>query len=114
VNDMMALVQPMIPALRRYARSLLRDREAADDLVQDCLEKVIVSWHLRRADGNARTWVFTILHILAINQMRRTKRRGSHVTLDALPPIARNASIFRRLSRRSRKNPCRLNSVSQM
>ena len=73
---MMALVEPLIPALRRYARSLLRDREAADDLVQDCLERVISRWHQRRADGDARTWVFAILHNLAINQLKQRARRG--------------------------------------
>lgn len=78
----MALVEPLIPSLRRYARSLLRDQNAADDLVQDCLERVISRWHQRRTDGDARTWVFTILHNLAINQLKQTARRGVHVTVE--------------------------------
>ena len=55
----MLLVEPLIPALRRYARGLLRDRDAADDLVQDCLERVIRGWRGRRND-DARSWTFTI------------------------------------------------------
>ena len=82
LHDMMTLVEPMIPSLRRYARSLARDPAAADDLVQDCLERVISRWHQRRADGNARTWVFTILHNLAMNQLKRTTRRGVHIAID--------------------------------
>ena len=82
MQDMMAIVEPLIPSLRRYARSLLRDQVSADDLVQDCLERVIGRWHQRRADGDARTWVFTILHNLAINRMRQTARRGVHVPAD--------------------------------
>ncbi len=82
MQDMMAIVEPLIPSLRRYARSLLRDQVSADDLVQDCLERVIGRWHQRRADGDARTWVFTILHNLAINRMRQTARRGEHVPVD--------------------------------
>ena len=82
MRDMMALVEPLIPSLRRYARSLLRDQSAADDLVQDCLERVISRWHQRRTDGNARTWVFTILHNLAINRLKQTARRGGHVTVE--------------------------------
>lgn len=78
----MALVEPLIPSLRRYARSLLRDQSAADDLVQDCLERVISRWHQRRADGDARTWVFTILHNLAINRLKQKARRGVHVTVE--------------------------------
>ena len=71
-DDMMRLVEPLIPALRRYARSLLRDAASADDLVQDCLERVIGRWHQHRADGNAWTWVFTILHNLAVNRLKQS------------------------------------------
>jgi RNA polymerase sigma-70 factor, ECF subfamily len=81
-NDMMLLVEPLIPALRRYARALLRDGSAADDLVQDCLERVIGRWHQRRADGNARAWVFTILHNLALNQLKQAARRGAHLAIE--------------------------------
>ena len=79
---MMLLVEPLIPALRRYARSLLGNRDAADDLVQDTLERTVSRWHQRRVDGDARTWVFTILHNLAINSMRQRTRRGWHAPID--------------------------------
>jgi RNA polymerase sigma factor (sigma-70 family) len=82
MQDMMHLVEPLIPQLRRYARSMLRNQAEADDLVQDCLLRVIDRWHQRRADGNARTWVFTILHNLAINYLRQKARRGAHMNLD--------------------------------
>jgi RNA polymerase sigma factor (sigma-70 family) len=82
MKDLMLLVEPLIPALRRYARTLMRDRDAADDLVQDCLERVISRWHQRRADGDTRTWVFTVLHNLAINRLRQRARRGWHIGLD--------------------------------
>jgi RNA polymerase sigma factor (sigma-70 family) len=82
MEDMMLLVEPLIPALRRYARALVRDRSAADDLVQDCLERTISHWHQRRTDGDARSWIFTILHNLAINQLRQKTRRGQHVAID--------------------------------
>jgi RNA polymerase sigma factor (sigma-70 family) len=81
-NDMLCLVEPLIPALRRYAGALLRNPAAADDLVQDCLERVIGRWHQRRADGNAQTWVFTILHNLAVNRLKQTARRGPHLAID--------------------------------
>ncbi len=48
MNDMVLLVEPLIPALRRYARALLRDRTEADDLVQDCLERAVSRWRQRR------------------------------------------------------------------
>ena len=82
MNDMLRLIEPLIPPLRRYARALMKDRAAADDLVQDCLERAITRWHQRRADGNARTWIFTIMHNLAINRFRQTVFRGKHLPLD--------------------------------
>jgi DNA-directed RNA polymerase specialized sigma24 family protein len=36
-----ALLEPLIPALRRYAYALVRDHAAADDLVQDTLERAL-------------------------------------------------------------------------
>jgi RNA polymerase sigma-70 factor (ECF subfamily) len=80
--EMMLVVEPLIPALRRYARALLHDRAAADDLVQDCLERIISRWQQRRADGDARSWVFTILHNLAVNRLRQKARRGPDVALE--------------------------------
>ncbi|NJC00011.1 MULTISPECIES: sigma-70 family RNA polymerase sigma factor [Sphingomonas] len=85
---MMLLIEPLIPRLRRYARVLLRDSAAADDLVQDCLERAISRWHQRRADGDARAWLFTILHNLAMNRMRQTARRGAHVQVEDASPAA--------------------------
>jgi RNA polymerase sigma factor (sigma-70 family) len=79
---MAVLIEPLIPALRRYARSLLRNPAAADDLVQDTLERSVSRWHQRRMDGDVRTWMFTILHNLAVNRMRQTVRRGRHLAIE--------------------------------
>ena len=80
--DMANLIEPVIPGLRRYARTFVRDAGAADDLVQDTLERAISRWHQRRSDGDTRTWLFTILHNLAVNHLRRAVRRGREVPLD--------------------------------
>ncbi|MNI58937.1 ECF RNA polymerase sigma factor SigR [compost metagenome] len=84
--DMIDLVEPLIPAMRRYARALLRDRESADDLVQDCLERAITRWPQRRPDGSARAWMLTMLHNLAINRIRSLRRRGDAVPLEDVNP----------------------------
>lgn len=81
-GDLTRLIEPLIPALRRYARALLRDRVAADDLVQDCLERVIGRWHQRKADGDTRAWIFTILHNLAITRLRRASAGPQTVPLE--------------------------------
>jgi RNA polymerase sigma-70 factor (ECF subfamily) len=84
MDDMVHLIEPLIPALRRYARALLRDRSAADDLVQDCLERAIGRWHQRRADGDPRTWMFSILHNLAMTRLHRAASRPQHIGLDEM------------------------------
>jgi len=87
MSDILQLVEPMIPALRRYARGLLKDATAADDLVQDCLERVITHWHHRRND-DPRTWVFAILHNLAVNRLKQMSRRGEHLPFEKLDESA--------------------------
>jgi len=84
MDELLSQVEPMIPALRRYARGLLKDRETADDIVQDCLERIIMNWS-RRRDPNARPWAFAILHNLAINRIRQESRRSGTVTIDDMP-----------------------------
>lgn len=81
-EEMTQLVEPQIPALRRYARMLTSDMSAADDLVQDCLERALTRWHLRRTDTDVRPWLFTILHNIAVNYFRSLSRRGVVVPLD--------------------------------
>jgi RNA polymerase sigma-70 factor (ECF subfamily) len=85
VRDVATLIEPHIPSLRRYAWALVRDEAAADDLVQDCLERAISRWQLRRRDGNLRAWLFAILHNRFISDRRRDKRRGTPLPLDEGP-----------------------------
>lgn len=81
MKDMLVQIEPLIPALRRYARALVRDRATADDLVQDCLERAVSRWHQRR-DASVRAWLFTILHNLAVTQFRQAAARGRHMPID--------------------------------
>jgi RNA polymerase sigma factor (sigma-70 family) len=83
MNDMLHQVEPLIPHLRRYARALVRNHATADDLVQDCLERAVTHWHQRR-EGDPRSWLFAILHNLAINLFRQAKSRGAHATIDEI------------------------------
>ena len=54
-------IEASIPVLRRYARALVRDRDRADDLVQDCLERAVAKRHQWRGDGPVQAWLFRIL-----------------------------------------------------
>jgi RNA polymerase sigma factor (sigma-70 family) len=81
-DDRATLLEAQIPALRRYAYALVREHDAADDLVQDCLERALSRWLLRRGDGDLRAWLFTILRNLYINAYRARRRRGPTGQLD--------------------------------
>ncbi len=63
-----------IPALRRYAIALLRDRSLADDLVQDTLERGLNKLSFFKTGSNLRAWLFTIMHNLFVNQLPQSKR----------------------------------------
>ncbi len=80
-----ALLEPLIPSLRRYAYALVRNHDAADDLVQDTLERALSRWSLRRDGGDLRAWLFTIQRNLHISAYRTSRRRGQHVPLDDAP-----------------------------
>jgi RNA polymerase sigma-70 factor (ECF subfamily) len=66
------LIVPYIPNLRRYARALVGDRDGADDLVQDTLERAVRKFHLWRP-GDLRAWLFSIMHNVFINQLKARK-----------------------------------------
>jgi RNA polymerase sigma factor (sigma-70 family) len=89
------LIEPLIPALRRYAYALRRDHAAADDLVQDTLERALLHWSSRRSDGNLRAWLFTILRNLHIGSRRQAQRRGTTVEIEEadLPDSAAGPDI---------------------
>jgi RNA polymerase sigma-70 factor (ECF subfamily) len=80
--DRAALIEAQIPRLRRFACALLRgDREAADDLVQDTLERALAHWNLRRNRENLQGWLYTILYNRFLSNQHRVRRRGPHDAL---------------------------------
>ncbi len=68
-----------LPALQRYACTLTRDSDRADDLVQDCVERALTRWHLYEQGTNLRAWLFTICRRLFLNECRKTATRGVHI-----------------------------------
>ena len=72
MNDAESIVE-LIPRLRRYARALSGDRAAADDLVQDTLERAWAKLHLYRRGTDLRAWLFTVMHNVYVNQLRAAR-----------------------------------------
>ncbi|MBI1179393.1 MAG: sigma-70 family RNA polymerase sigma factor [Alphaproteobacteria bacterium] len=77
-----ASIEPHIPALRRYARSLARDRDDADDILQTCLERALRHFDQFRPGSNLRGWLFRILRNEFISGLRHRQRRGTTVPLE--------------------------------
>ncbi|MBO0754477.1 MAG: sigma-70 family RNA polymerase sigma factor [Bradyrhizobiaceae bacterium] len=96
-------IEVTIPALRRYARALTRDPDAADDLVQDTLVRALRSEHLFHG-GDIRSWLYTILTNLNRNRLRSIARRptlmalGEHDAPDMTGPEAGSRDIERALA----------------
>ncbi len=66
-----SLIEEHIPRLRRYARALAGDRARADDLVQDTLERAWGKFHLWRRGSDLRAWLFSIMHNVYVNSVRK-------------------------------------------
>jgi RNA polymerase sigma-70 factor (ECF subfamily) len=84
-------LEPLIPALRRFARALSRDAETADDLVQDTLVRALRAEHLFHG-GDLRTWLFTILLNLDRNRRRSLSRRPTLAVIEDVDPAAAPSS----------------------
>jgi len=67
------LLAPQIPRLRRYARALTGSATAADDLVQDSLERACRKIDRWEPGSDLRAWLFTLMHNVHVNNLRRRR-----------------------------------------
>jgi RNA polymerase sigma factor (sigma-70 family) len=118
VSGTLTRIEACIPALRRYAAALLRNREDADDLVHDCLVRALAKLHTRRDDADVRAWLFAIMHNLFVSQLRRAKARPAGESLDetheaamSLRPDQENSLQWRDLIRALNALPVEQRSV---
>ena len=77
-----------IPRLRRYARSLVFDPHAADDLVQTALERALAHWHQFDQQRDILVWTLSIAH----NAYMDDRRRHARMPI-AEPPNSSGASL---------------------
>ena len=73
-DDLRDAIAGLIPQLRRYAVGLCRDRDRADDLVQECLLRAIDHLDSFTPGTNLRAWLFTILRHAFLNTARHGER----------------------------------------
>lgn len=93
-------VEAAIPALRRYAHGLVRDRDAAEDLVQDCLERALSRRGMWRGDGPLKAWLFRILLNCFRDDRRRLASRPQLAPIDGIAEPARSGGQEAHLSLR--------------
>ncbi len=84
MTSVVSSIEACIPALRRYASVLVRDRQDVDDLVHDCLVRALDQLHTRREEGDLRAWMFAIMHNLFISRARRLKMSGHSEPFDTI------------------------------
>ena len=65
-----------LPNLRRFAISLCRSRDVADDLVQAACERALAAQGSFEPGTRFDAWMFRILRNLWIDQVRRAKTAG--------------------------------------
>jgi len=75
-------LQACLPDLWRYGYALCRNRDQADDLVQDCAERALRKRHLWRPTAALKPWLMKMLVNLYRNQVRDQSRRPVLVAMD--------------------------------
>ncbi len=69
--------------LYSYAMVLTRNPAAASDLVQETYVRALTAIESLRADSNVKSWLFTILRNIWLNQLRHQRTAPKIVEIDA-------------------------------
>jgi RNA polymerase sigma-70 factor (ECF subfamily) len=73
-----------LPVLRRYATALMGNAAAADDLVQDSIERALRRSNQLRDLSFLAAWLRRILHNLYIDDLRRRRSQGIQQDIEKL------------------------------
>lgn len=116
-----------IPRLRRYARTLVFDAQAADDLVQTVLERALTHWHQFDPERDILVWVLSIAHNAHLDWRRREARmtvvdpaqasdEQDAVAADMGPDVGLRIDLLRALAQLpvEQREPLLLVSVEQL
>lgn len=75
VEDLSDRIIELLPRLRRFARSLARNAQDADDLVQITVERALARAEQLRPDHSVASWLFGIMRNAWIDEGRSRRRR---------------------------------------
>jgi RNA polymerase sigma-70 factor (ECF subfamily) len=82
-NDIVGL----LPDLRAFSRFLCRDRESADDLVQNTILAALNKQSQFAPGTNLKGWLFTIMRNRFYSDLRTQRRRPTSIDDEAAAPL---------------------------
>jgi len=77
----------LLPDLRAFARFMCREREAADDLVQNTILAALDKQTQFTRGTNLKGWLFTIMRNRFYSDLRTQRRRPLTIDNDAATPL---------------------------
>lgn len=83
-GDLAAQIVELRPRLLRFAWSLTRDREAAEDLAQETIARALASQWRFQPGTNLKAWLFRILRNVHLNVLRAAGTRPAVVSIEEL------------------------------
>lgn len=86
MEDLGQALEACIVGLRRYAIALVRNKDEADDLVQESLARAVARGNRWREVRNPRAYLFSTLHNVYIDKCRKSARAGIHLSFDLADP----------------------------
>ena len=78
----------LLPDLRAFARFMCREREAADDLVQNTILAALDKQAQFEPGTNLKGWLFTIMRNRFYSDLRTQRRRPTSIEDVAAAPVA--------------------------
>lgn len=72
-DEALVQIQALLPNLRAFANAITRNRDLADDLVQETIIKAWKNWD-QFSGASAKPWLFSILRNCYISHIRKHRR----------------------------------------
>jgi len=83
-GDLATQIVKLQPRLLRFAWSLTRDREAAEDLAQETIARALASQWRYQPGTNLKAWLFRILRNIHLNVLRAARTHPGLVSIEEL------------------------------
>jgi RNA polymerase sigma-70 factor (ECF subfamily) len=85
-SEVRARLTELLPQLRLRALKLCRDRDAADDLLQETALRALSFEASYKSDTNLKAWLYQVLFSVFITRCRRRRRAGRFIAEHAADP----------------------------